>query len=193
MSVASGLLKQARISSGASCRGVASHARVAPARISEIEHAKHDPGVGTLDRAIRAVGWQLTALPTRAPTAAAVALSILEYVDSDQRAGHSEIGFRALLALSDGLASVDAATRVALCVAPPPPTGDQRLDAAIAAVVEFHLESSGVLPGWVNDPDRVLEEPWIPDPYAGHDIANETPPAFRRHGVLLAESELASV
>jgi transcriptional regulator with XRE-family HTH domain len=193
MTVASALLKQARISAGASCRGLARRAQVAPARVSEIEHAKHDPGVGTLDHTIGAVGWQLAALPTRAPTAAAVALVILESAVPGQPAGDSGAGFRALLALSDGLASVDPATRVALCVAPPPPTGDQRVDAAIAAIVEYHLEHAGVLPEWVDGPDRVLTEAWIPDPYAGPDILNEAPQAFRRHGVLLAESELASV
>ncbi|MCD9622832.1 helix-turn-helix domain-containing protein [Rhabdothermincola salaria] len=193
MTLASALLKQARISAGASCRGLARRAQVAPARISEIEHAKHDPGVGTLEHTLGAIGWQLAALPTRAPTAAAVALAISDGAAPGHPAGDSDAAFRALLALSDGLASVDAATRIALCVAPPPPTGDQRIDAAIAAIVEYHLEGAGVLPEWVDGPGRVLTEAWIPDPYAGPDIVDEAPQAFRRHGVLLAEAELASV
>jgi transcriptional regulator with XRE-family HTH domain len=192
MNVASSLLKQARRSSGASTRGLARLAHIAPARVSEIEGSVHDPGVSTLDHAVRALGWQVTVLPTRAPSAAAVAVSIRDAATSSP-ASETDSALRSLLALSDGLAASDAAVRIALCAAPPPPTGDARIDAAIAAVAEYHLEAAGVLPEWVNAPDRVLDDAWVPDPYAGPNIAEESPPAFQRHNVLLAERELSSV
>jgi hypothetical protein len=50
-----------------------------------------------------------------------------------------------------------------------------------------------LLPEWLNATERVLDKPWIPDPYASTTIADETPPAFRRRGVFLAQRELGSV
>jgi transcriptional regulator with XRE-family HTH domain len=193
MSVAAGLLKQARLASGLSARGLARQAGTAQARLSEIERGVHDPSVGTIDRSLRATGWQLAVLPTRAPTAATVALAVSEALADDGRASE-ERAFRSLLSLSDGLASAEPALRVALCVAPPPLTGDVRFDAAIAAVVEYHLSRSKLpVPAWVREPSRTLPEPWTPDPYAGPELAAEVPESFRRHGVLLAERELESV
>lgn len=100
---------------------------------------------------------------------------------------------RALLTLSDGLTDATADVKVALCVTPPPLTGDPRFDAAVAAVADHHLSSSNLpVPAWVLEPQRTLAEPWVPDPYAGPSVAAETPEALQRHGVLLAERELAS-
>jgi hypothetical protein len=61
--------------------------------------------------------------------------------------GETDSAFRALLSLADGLSASDASTRVVLCFAAPPLTGDERIDAAIAAIGprstfdrnEFHL------------------------------------------------------
>lgn len=191
MTVAAELLRGTRLASGVSARELARRAGTAPARVSEIERSVHDPSVGTLDRVLRSAGWQLLAVPTRAPTAATVALSILELGTSDARG--EERGFRALLSLSDGLADAAPDVKVALCVAPAPLTGDARFDAAIAAVVEYHLAGADLpVPGWVHEPVRSLTDPWIPDPYARPDIADAAPEPFRRRGVLLAERELAS-
>ncbi|MSW46334.1 MAG: hypothetical protein F2837_10435 [Actinobacteria bacterium] len=108
-------------------------------------------------------------------------------------ASETDWAFRALLSLADGLAASDPTNRVVLGCVPPPLTGDSRIDAAIAAVVEHFLEGNGVVTDWVHDAERVLEEPWIPDPSAGLNIAHEAPAAFQRHGVLLAERELGSI
>jgi transcriptional regulator with XRE-family HTH domain len=193
MSVAAALLKQARLATSVSARALARQAGTAQARLSEIERSIHDPAVGTLDKVLRAAGWQLVVLPTRAPTAGAVALAVREIIHGGGPSAE-ERAFRSLLSLSDGLASAEPALRVALSAAPPPPTDDIRLDAAIAAVVEYHLSRSKLpVPGWVREPSRTLAEPWTPDPYAGPELAGEVPESFRRHGVLLAERDLESV
>lgn len=194
MGVASTLLKQVRLTAGLSSRALAQRAGTAQARVSEIERAVHDPAVGTLDKSIRAAGWQLIALPTRAPTAAAVALSIREHQPERRTKRSEERSFRSLLVLSDGLDGAEPALRVALCVAPPPPTGDPRYDAAIAGLVEHHLSKDSLpVPDWVHEPDRTLTEPWTPDPHAEPAIHARVPSSLRRHGVLLAASELESV
>jgi len=193
MSVAGTLLRQARLVEGVSCRGLARRAETVPSRISEIEREVHDPGVSTLEHSLAALGWQLTAIPTRYPTAAAVALAIRDSAVPGIAASETDSAFRALLSLADGLSASDASSRVVLCFATPPLTGDERIDAAIAAIVEYYLEDGRVFPEWLNTYERVLEEPWIPDPYASSTIADETPPAFRRRGIFLAQSELGSV
>jgi hypothetical protein len=102
-----------------------------------------------------------------------------------------EVAFRALIGLNDDLAAVVGSLRATLCVDPPALCGDARFDAAIAAVVEYHLTKGALpLPEWIHEPTRTLEEPWPISPYT--DIS-EVPAVFCRHGVLLAESELASV
>lgn len=191
MSTASSLLKQARAAAGVSTRELASAAGSAQPRVTEIERGASDPRVDTLEGLLRAIGYQLVVLPTRAPTAAAVAQAICDDLDdrvSDERA------FRALLVLSDGLSASIDPIKVALTVAPPPSTGDLRFDAAIAGIVEHHLTASGLpVSEWVHEPARILDEPWTPDPSASTDIEADTPAALRRHGVLLAAAELASV
>lgn len=108
-------------------------------------------------------------------------------------ASETDSASMALLWLADGFSASDASTRVVLCFAAPPPTGDERIDAAIAEIVEHFLEVRGLLPEWMNANERVLDEPWIPDPYASATIADETPPAFRRRGVFLSHRELGRV
>jgi hypothetical protein len=66
--------------------------------------------------------------------------------------------------LADGLSTSDSSGRVVLSFAAPPLTGDERIDAAIAAIVEHFLEVLGLPPEWLNATERVLDEPWIPDP-----------------------------
>jgi hypothetical protein len=58
-------------------------------------------------------------------------------------------------------------------------------------MVEHHL-TAGLLPipKWVNELTRFLDEPWQVTP----DFeVEELLPAFERHGILLAASELESV
>lgn len=194
LSSAAALLKQVRLAAGLSARALARQAGLAQPRLSEIERGVHDPAVGTIEKSLRAAGWQLAALPGRAPTAAAVALAVRDAGRGLDGPAAEERAFRSLLTLSDGLASAEPALRVALCVAPPPPTGDVRIDAAIAAVVDYHLSRSRLpRPEWVREPARTLTEPWTPDPYAGPELSADVPASFRRHGVLLAERELESV
>jgi hypothetical protein len=83
---------------------------------------------------------------------------------------------------------------VALAATPPAPTGDLRYDAYVAALVEHHLDAAHLpLPAWVEEPGRILDEPWIVDRFAEPDVESATPTAFRRHGVLVDARELASV
>jgi hypothetical protein len=157
--------------------------------LADIERGAHDTRGGLLDRLVNAAGYRLAVLPTTARSAADWADVIYQEFRSPRRS--EAVAFRALIGLNDDLGGQSKPLQVALCVAPPAPTGDRRFDAGIAAVVEHHLSTARLpVPEWVREPQRTLQEPWIVSSFA--DPAT-VPKAFRRHGVLLAESELASV
>ena len=192
LSVAAELLQGARRAAGRSQHALARLAGTPQPRVSEIERAVSDPTVSTLDRLVRAAGYQLAVLPTRAPTAAATARVIARQLASGS--GGEERAFRALIGFSDGLAAAEPAVRVALCVAEPAPTGDRRFDAALAGLAEHNLRSGHLpVPRWVGAAERAVGPAWIVDPDAGVGIEGRTPPALRRHGVLIDAAELDSV
>jgi transcriptional regulator with XRE-family HTH domain len=186
---ASQLVRQARRSGGLTQRALAAKANISQPVIAAIERSTHDATTGTLDRLLGATGFSLTVLPTTRASVGAWGEFISKALRDPERG--EEVAFRALIGLNDDLNAVDPALRVALSVAPPAPSGDARFDAAIAAMVEHHLGRGRLpIPEWVFEGSRFLEDPWSVYPYPeGTELA----PAFRRHGVFLAVSELASV
>jgi transcriptional regulator with XRE-family HTH domain len=183
------LLREARRASGLSQRALAARSGMRQPALADIERSAHDTGGDQLDHLVNAAGYRLTILPTSAHSAADWAEVIYRELRSPRRS--EEIAFRALIGLSDDLTVVSKPLRVALCVTPPAPCGDPRFDAAVAAVVDHHLSNDRLpKPDWVREPSRVLKEPWRVSPYTDLDAVPRT---FRRHGVLLAASELESI
>lgn len=97
--------------------------------------------------------------------------------------------------LADDLAGAGPALRAALCVTPPPLSGDRRRDAWIAGLVAYRLGQVGVQPpAWVEDEARTAEADW---PVSGIDeladhIRDDTPEPFRRRHVLVTDEDLVS-
>jgi hypothetical protein len=79
----------------------------------------------------------------------------------------------------------------ALVADEPPPTGDERWDALLAALAE-HLSAGHDLapPDWTEL--RVLQRPWFPAPLRIQraDALVHAPAAFRKHGVYLSAADL---
>lgn len=188
---ASTILRSARAGARVSQHALARGAKASQPALAAIESGQHDTTVATLEDFLAAAHCTLTAFPAPAtsPTAAAVA----ELLPGAVTTGNHNRAIRCLIALSDGLRAVDRATQVALCIAPPPPTGNPGWDAALAGLVRHQLPA-GIAPAWVNDPHRTSQHPWYIDTYeAAQQYAREhTPPAFARHNVYLAASELDS-
>jgi transcriptional regulator with XRE-family HTH domain len=182
------LVRQARRGGGLTQRALAKRAGVAQPALAAIESSAHDTRAGSLDLLAGAAGYRLFLLPTVRSSAASWADYIYEELRSARRS--DTVAFRALIGLSDDLAAVPGPLRVALCVAAPPLCGDSRFDAAIAAIADYHLTKDALpIPEWVGESSRFLSDPWAVSPYT--EVA-EVPIVFQRHGVLLAESELAS-
>jgi hypothetical protein len=112
-------------------------------------------------------------------------------------AAHDEIlAFREVIQLADDLAHESPAVRVALSVTAPPPVGDARFDALIAAVTDYRLTSvRAPRPEWLASNTYRLAEPWDVEQVAAlrDEARRRTPASIRRHGIYLAESELMSV
>jgi hypothetical protein len=156
-----------------------------------LESGNSDATTQRLDRLLSLLGYQLTVLPTRLGTAAAAAETSRRFVFLDNR----DAAFRVALQLAHDLSEADPALRVALCVAPPASTGDERFDSLIAGVVDHLLSSDGLpVPTWVQEDSRRLSEPWDIEPVPSLQAAarSRTPEAFIRHGVYLDQDELVN-
>ena len=183
------LIRGARRASNLTQQALADRSGTTQPSIADIERSAHDTRVENLERLLAAAGHRIITLPTLARTVAEWG----DYIRGELRAEHpsEEVAFRSLVGLSDDLASAHETIRTALCVTSPVDTGDLRFDAAIAAVVDHHLSSANLpVPEWVRLPSRILTDPWRVSRFT--DDA-DVPPAFQRHGVHLAASELASV
>lgn len=78
----------------------------------------------------------------------------------------------------------------------PPPTGDGRYDALLAALTEhlaYHDDSD--IPEWVYDADRFLEQWWFPIdlPSVRADALVHSPAAFRIRGIFIGTGALDRV
>lgn len=183
------LVREARRGGGFSQRDLAARSGVTQPALADIERSAHDTRVAMLNRLIGAAGYRLFVLPTTASSAADWADFIYQELRSTRRS--EETAFRALIGLNDDLASLSKPLQVALCVAPPGPCGDTRFDAGVAAIVDYRLSEARLpVPSWVRESSRTLSEAWRVSPYTA---VVDVPEAFRRHAVLLALSELASV
>ena len=184
-------LRGAREAARLSQRALAGLAGVPQPSIAELESGtQRDATIGLIERLLAPCGAQLIAIPTTTPCVAAAAVELWRLV----RAGHRGLVFRRLIQLNDDLLHEPPATRLALCLTPPRHTGDLGVDAFVAAVVEYRLQRLPV-PAWTSEPGRICDPPWD---VAGieslaQDVRRTTPLPFQRHGVFIAEDDLASV
>ena len=183
------LLTQARHAGQLTQAALARAAGMPQPSIARTERARRDLHVSTLGRLVHAAGCQLAVLPSTRATAAGTADAVRHAIDRHDE----DTAYRIVIQLADDLARETGAERVALCVTPPPPTGDVRFDAFIAGVVEHRLGQSRLpIPKWLANAAR-LSVDWHVDPStANHETAAATPRALLKRGVIIADVELAS-
>lgn len=191
MSLASTLLESSRRARGVSQRALARAAGASQAGIVDIAHGRKDATLERLDGLLRHLDYQVALLPTRRAGTAAVSEEVRAQLDQ----GRPEAALRAVWQLAANLQAVDPALRVALCVAAPAPTGDERFDALIAGVVDHLLSDAGLpRPVWLDEPSRFLAEPWDVEPVPALQAAARasTPDRLAAHGVYLDAAELVN-
>jgi hypothetical protein len=92
------------------------------------------------------------------------------------------------------LASVRPDVRVALCVQPPPPTGDRRYDAALAATVEYLLRKDRLpVPEWAAATPAAEPLYLVPNRAIRAAVEASTPKPFRARNVFVPADYFASV
>ena len=192
MTRSSALLRQARSLRHQTQRAVAARSGIAQPTIAAIKSGRRDATVSTIARLVESTGCQLAVLPTRAPSAATVGAA----VEQALRTANEPTAFRHVIQLADDLDRAEPALAVALCVQPPAPTGSDRYDALIAAVVEHRLRGRRLpVPTWVREPHRTLPHPTplLDDDWYRQLSAATAPSAFRKHNILIPAGELESV
>lgn len=192
MTQSSTLLRQARSLHHQTQRAVALRAGIAQPTIAAIESGRRDTTVSTIARLLEAAGCQLAVLPTRSQSVAAAAAAINQAIC----AAHEAHAFRHVIQLADDLERAEPAVAVALCVQPPAPTGSDRYDALLAALVEHRLRGRRLpVPAWVREPRRTLPHPTplLDEDWYRELSAATAPRAFRKHNILIPAGELESV
>lgn len=109
-------------------------------------------------------------------------------VASALRGGDEKRAWRLLLQAVDDFRGSSSAGRVWMVADEPPPTGDRRYDAAIAALAEHLCAASPTpIPSWTSQPSRSVEPWWFPAGLPALESAalRDSPVSFKRHGVFV--------
>lgn len=189
---ASKLLRAARRSAAASQRELAKVSGVSQPAIAAIESGAHDTSVRRLEQLLASLGQRVIVLPTRSRTVAEAA----EAIHAGLARRDEEWAWREIVQTSDDLAHAEPDVRVVLAISRPHSVGDRNYDALLAATVDYWLTIDQLpRPRWLDDAAYVLDEPWDVEelPALRARARQETPEAFRRHGVYLAPAQLSSV
>jgi len=188
----SDLLRAARRAAEFSQTELADRADTYQPIVSGVERGKRDTGVASAAHLARAAQHRLLLIPTTHLSAVETAARITAALRDDSRDG----AFRALLDLSDGLASETPLVVAALVVAQPESIGIRDWDAALAGTVAYRLRIAG-LPAadWTRhtiSDTRELRAPHL-HPLDDTPDVSQVPPEFLERGILLEEGTLASV
>lgn len=187
---ASTFLRNARASRGWSQRELARRCGVAQPSLSDIESGDRDTTVAKLEQILRATGHRLVALPTTRPTVAEWALAL-----RDESAGPAVVN-KSLIQVSDDLRAAPSTVAVALAATAPEPTNDERVDAALAAIVEHSLSERNLpVPAWVDEPSRCSSVEWdlVDHPDLRLRARATVPRAFARRNVYIPREFFESV
>lgn len=194
------LLKEARRQRGMTQRELARQAGVPQPTISAIESGHRDPGVALFERIIRRGRLPLEIrLVDESPFSAVFhARELVRRLgDSSRSVDEREEGaFRAVIDLHNDLRAATDRDLYSLVADRPPLSGARRWDAFVAGVVEQACQERGRgSPSWVEEPERFIDPPWhlSTDAYFQALEEKTAPPALRRHGVLIAVVELATL
>jgi transcriptional regulator with XRE-family HTH domain len=188
---AGSLIRAARRSRKLTQHALGRRARLSQSHLSLIERGHQNPSFEAVERALRAAGHRLVSVPTVRDDAAAIAADV-RFAVAD---GRDDQALRRFIQLNDNLLAEHGASRFALAISPPEPTGSRQWDAALAALVAHHLTDEHLpIPDWATAPERTLRRPWTlgEGPYTITPPPDRVPPEFAARRVLVDADTLVS-
>lgn len=159
--------------------------------MASYESGRLVPRFGTIERILEAAGHELllTARPIvrrGAEPVAEVSRELREILQQEGRRG----AWRRLLDFVDDVRGSPRPGKEWLVADEPPPCGDARFDAAMAALVELLCDEVGLpWPGWTDAPERFVEPWWFVSGLPGYEAMalRDSPVELKRHGVFVNE------
>ena len=186
---AGSILRNARLAAGVTQAELDASSHQNQPAISRIER-EGGASFNTLERLLGNLGLRVIAVPIDRPTVVDIAAELR------QRVATGKPTSRLLAEAANILVEADPRDLPLLVAAAPAPTGDSRLDAYLAALVDHVCGDAA--PRWTDESGRTLTEPWVRNPFPHNAVIDQhirasTPPAFARHGVYVDAADLASV
>lgn len=182
------VLRRARLDAGLTQAELAALADTSQSAIAAYETGVRQPSWAVLQRVLGASGHRLE-LEIRPDSA------LFRVVDlAEQIVGTPEepVRLRLVFEFLRGAAEDGRSVRL-LVAAEPPPTGDTRFDALLAAIAEDLCVHGGIRPPtWVQDDSRFLDGMWWVSglPSARAEALVHTPASYRRRGIMIARHDL---
>jgi transcriptional regulator with XRE-family HTH domain len=184
------LIKTARRAAGITQSELASRASTAQPAVAAYESGTRVPSLATLRRLLSACDHDLELVARPRVRRGAVALSgLAPAVNVDLREDRERDAIRLLFGFADDFRGSSRPGKIELLREEPPPTGDARFDAALAATAEFFAREAEIAaPQWVDEPERFVEPWWFVTTRRSLDAYTlaHTPAVFARHGVFIA-------
>jgi transcriptional regulator with XRE-family HTH domain len=186
-----GLLRDARHRAGLTQAELAEKSGTSQPTIAAYESGRAVPRLSTLQRLVECSGHDLeiSASPTVRRGAAPIANVAIPLKDIAEQEGLPS-AWRRLLDFVDDFRGSTAAGQRWLVAEEPGWTGNQKLDAAVAGIVDLLCVEVGIdSPLWTRDPGRVAEPWWFVAGLPGFEAMalRDTPVALALHGVFVNE------
>jgi transcriptional regulator with XRE-family HTH domain len=194
---AASLIHDARRRAALTQTQLAGRARTVQSAVSAYESGARNPNLATLQRLLHACDHEIEiVVRPRTRRGASSLAELASTIAEDLQAGEEQNAIRLLFGFADDFRGSPRPGKIELVAAEPPPTGDQRFDAALAAVAEFFAAEGDIdVPDWVDREQRFVEPWWFvasAPAFHAYTLAN-TPAAFARHGVFIAREVFSRV
>jgi transcriptional regulator with XRE-family HTH domain len=184
------IVKRARRSADITQAELARRAGTSQPAVAAYEKGARAPSVETLQRLVSACECDLELSVRPHVRRGAESLEeIAQIMREDLNDGQEDDALRLVFGFADDFRGSSRPGRIALLRQEPPPTGDQRFDAALAGTAEFFAREGGIpAPRWVEGLGRFVEPWWFVSSRPALDayVFQHTPAVFARHGVFIA-------
>jgi transcriptional regulator with XRE-family HTH domain len=191
------LLRSVRQRAGLSQTELARRAGTSQPTLARYESGALVPRLETLLRLVTAAEHTLTISAQPEVRRGALTIDdVARSLPSLIQSGGARASWRRLLDFVDDFRGSSRTGRRWLIETSPRLTGDSRVDAAIAGVVEeLCAESALPVPSWVDETSRFVAPWWFINGLPGYEATalRDTPFSLSRHGVFVNEGALARV